>query len=118
LIIAALAGNGADPWPRIHPQLRLDETLIRDHAPNVAAAVAMQKDIWSMMAPMRSLQKGHPAAVDVPSPTFARLQGADPSDTPSRVESPSTSRRAVNRAVGLSAMRQATSGCAAKRNRA
>src|SRR5262249_33436492 len=40
------------------------------------------QDIWDIVAYMRSLQSGQPAAVDVPSPTFAKLAAADPSGEP------------------------------------
>ena len=33
------------------------------------------QDIWNIVAYMRSLQNGQPAAVNVPSPTFAQLDG-------------------------------------------
>jgi mono/diheme cytochrome c family protein len=36
------------------------------------------QDIWNIVAYMRSLQNGPSAAVNVPSPTFAQLQAADP----------------------------------------
>jgi mono/diheme cytochrome c family protein len=36
------------------------------------------QDIWSLVAYIRSLQSGQPSAVDVPSPSFAQLQAADP----------------------------------------
>ena len=36
------------------------------------------QDIWDIVAYMRSLQNGQPAAVNVPAPTFAQLQAADP----------------------------------------
>src|SRR5579871_1500089 len=36
------------------------------------------QDIWNIVAYMRSLQNGQPAAVSVPSPTFAQLNAADP----------------------------------------
>ncbi len=36
------------------------------------------QDIWNMVAYMRSLQNGQSAAVNVPDPTFAQLQAADP----------------------------------------
>lgn len=36
------------------------------------------QDIWNIVAYMRSLENGQPAAVNVPDPTFAQLQAADP----------------------------------------
>ncbi|MBV9581208.1 MAG: c-type cytochrome [Chloroflexi bacterium] len=36
------------------------------------------QDIWNIVAYMRSLQNGQPAAASVPSPTFAQLEAADP----------------------------------------
>jgi mono/diheme cytochrome c family protein len=36
------------------------------------------QDIWDIVAYMRSLQSGQPAAVNIPSPTFAQLEAADP----------------------------------------
>ena len=36
------------------------------------------QDIWNIVAYMRSLQNGQPAAVNIPSPTFAQLDAADP----------------------------------------
>ncbi len=36
------------------------------------------QDIWNLVAYMRALQNGQPAAVNVPDPTFAQLEAADP----------------------------------------
>lgn len=36
------------------------------------------QEIWNLVAYMRALQQGQPAAVSVPNPTFAQLQAADP----------------------------------------
>lgn len=35
-------------------------------------------DIWNIVAYMRSLQNGQAAAINVPAPTFAQIQAADP----------------------------------------
>jgi mono/diheme cytochrome c family protein len=40
------------------------------------------QDIWNIVAYMRSLQNWPSAAVNVPSPTFAQLQAADPNGDP------------------------------------
>jgi mono/diheme cytochrome c family protein len=40
------------------------------------------QEIWNIVAYMRSLQSGQPAAVNVPSPTFAQLHAADPNGDP------------------------------------
>jgi len=36
------------------------------------------QEIWNIVAYLRSLQNGEPAAVNVPNPTFAQLSAADP----------------------------------------